>query len=75
MQESRGDKVALITGGTGGIGSAICQRLADGGARIVTTYRNEEKARAWAAEQSFEPLLVACDIGDYDDCVRIRCNG
>jgi acetoacetyl-CoA reductase len=66
------EKVALVTGGTGGIGTAICQRLAAAGARIVTTYRNEEKAKAWAAEQEYEPLIVACDVGSYDDCVRLR---
>ena len=71
MQDLK-DKVALVTGGTGGIGSAICQRLADAGARIATTYRNEEKARAWAAAQSFEPILLACDVGDYDNCVRMK---
>jgi len=66
------DKVALVTGGTGGIGTAICQRLADAGARIVTTYRNEEKAKAWSAAQAYDPLIMACDVGNYDDCVRIR---
>ncbi|MCG6965785.1 MAG: acetoacetyl-CoA reductase [Chromatiaceae bacterium] len=65
-------KVALVTGGTGGIGSAICKRLAEAGARIVTTYRNRDKAVAWAAEQEFEPLLIACDVGSYEDCVRMR---
>lgn len=66
------DKIALVTGGTGGIGSAICQRLAQAGARIVSTYRNEEKAKAWAEAQSFEPLIIACDVGDYDDCARMK---
>jgi acetoacetyl-CoA reductase len=66
------NKVALITGGTGGIGSAICRRLADEGARIVTTYRNEEKAKTWAAEQDFDPVIIACDVGIYDDCVRLK---
>ena len=66
------DKIALVTGGTGGIGNAICKRLADAGARIVTTYRNEEKAKAWSAAQSYDPLIMACDVGNYDDCVRIR---
>jgi acetoacetyl-CoA reductase len=65
-------KIALVTGGTGGIGSAICQRLAQAGARIVSTYRNEEKAKAWAEAQSFEPLIIACDVGDYDDCARMK---
>jgi acetoacetyl-CoA reductase len=65
-------KIALVTGGTGGIGSAICARLAQQGARIVSTYRNEEKAKAWAAAQTFNPFILACDVGDYDDCVRMK---
>src|SRR5690606_32612173 len=42
-------RVALVTGGTGGIGTAICKRLADQGHKVATNYRNEEKARAWEA--------------------------
>ena len=38
-------KVAVVTGGSGGIGSAICRRLASEGARVVLTFnRNEEAA-------------------------------
>ncbi|MFN3311722.1 MAG: SDR family NAD(P)-dependent oxidoreductase, partial [Thermomonas sp.] len=40
-------RVALVTGGTGGIGTAIVKRLAAMGHRVATNYRNEEKARAW----------------------------
>ena len=65
-------KVALVTGGTGGIGSAICQRLAAQGAKIVTTYMNEDKARAWQAAQSFEATIVACNVSDYDACVALK---
>jgi len=71
MNELKG-KIALITGGTGGIGTAICQRLADAGARVMTTYRNHDKAEAWAAEQDFDPILLACDVGDYEDCEEMR---
>ena len=39
-------RVALVTGGTGGIGTAIVRRLADSGYRVATNYRNEDKARA-----------------------------
>ena len=40
-----GGKIAIITGGAGGIGSAICKRLADEGAAIIITYNsNVEKA-------------------------------
>ena len=38
-----GARVALVTGGTGGIGTAICKRLADLGNKVATNYRNEEK--------------------------------
>ncbi len=38
-------KVALVTGGAGGIGSAICQTLAQAGASVVITY-NTDSAKA-----------------------------
>ena len=39
-------QVALVTGGGGGIGSAIARRLAQAGARVVITYNsNAEKAQ------------------------------
>lgn len=41
-----GGKVALVTGGSGGIGSAICKKLAAEGASVIITYNsNEEKAK------------------------------
>jgi 3-oxoacyl-[acyl-carrier protein] reductase len=39
------NKIAVVTGGAGGIGSAICKKLADEGATIIITYKsNKEKA-------------------------------
>lgn len=43
-------KVALITGGAGGIGKATCRRLADEGVHIVITDQNMEGAQAIADE-------------------------
>ena len=40
-------KVALVTGGAGGIGAVISQHLASAGARVIVTYR-ENRARAEA---------------------------
>jgi 3-oxoacyl-[acyl-carrier protein] reductase len=40
-------KIALVTGGAGGIGSAICRRLASSGASVVVTYsKSRERAEA-----------------------------
>ena len=41
-------RIALVTGGSGGIGTAIVQRLARMGHKVATNYRDEAKARAWA---------------------------
>jgi 3-oxoacyl-[acyl-carrier protein] reductase len=45
MPESLKNKIALVTGGAGGIGSAICKKLAEEGASVIITYNsNAEKA-------------------------------
>ncbi|MCY7354594.1 MAG: acetoacetyl-CoA reductase [Lysobacter sp.] len=57
-------RVALITGGTGGIGSAIVKRMADNGHRVATNYRNEEKAREWQAQMKQVGYDIALAKGD-----------
>jgi len=57
-------RVALVTGGTGGIGSAIVKRLAQDGHRVATNYRNEEKAKAWQAKVKADGIDVALAAGD-----------
>jgi acetoacetyl-CoA reductase len=60
-------KVALVTGGTRGIGRAISARLAKDGYKVAANYAgNDEAAAACAAE-----LGIQCfkwDVGDYDAC-------
>ena len=57
-------RVALVTGGTGGIGSAICKRLADMGHKVATNYRNEDKALAWQAQMKADGYDIALARGD-----------
>lgn len=47
MHDDLTGKIAVVVGGSGGIGAATCHRLAQAGATVVVGYRsNEEKARA-----------------------------
>jgi len=57
-------RVALVTGGTGGIGSAIVKRLAQDGHRVATNYRSEDKAKAWQAHLKADGIDVALAKGD-----------
>ena len=43
------DRVALVTGGTRGIGAAIAREFAAAGARVLVTGRDDEQAKASAA--------------------------
>ena len=66
-------KVALVTGGTGGIGNAICRKLAQDGFKVVTTYfEPEEKAKEWQAKQDYEVAIYPCDVSNYDECVKLK---
>ena len=67
-------RVALVTGGTGGIGTAICKKLAQQGHVVATTYRNEEKAREWQAalkKEGFTFHLYKCDVANFEDSQKM----
>ena len=57
-------RVALVTGGTGGIGTSIIQRLARMGHRVATNYRDEERANAWQARMREDGVEVVLAKGD-----------
>ena len=60
-------RVALVTGGTGGIGTSIIKRLAGMGHKVATNYRDEEKAKAWQARLNAEGVAVALAKGDVSN--------
>src|SRR5262245_32808705 len=60
-------KVALVTGGTRGIGKSISQRLARDGFQVAANFAgNEEAAGKCAAELGIK--VYKWDVGDYDAC-------
>jgi acetoacetyl-CoA reductase len=64
-------RVALVTGGTGGIGTSIIERLASMGHRVATNYRDEAKARAWQERmraRGAEVFLTKADVADSGQC-------
>jgi acetoacetyl-CoA reductase len=61
--------VALITGATGGLGTAMCQKLHNDGFRVVANYNNAEKAEKWNQQQKekgYEFDMFQGDVSDYE---------
>jgi len=63
------DRVAIVTGGASGMGAATARRLAAGGAHLVIVDRNDELARAVAAETSGTSTIG--DVSDSSFCDRV----
>ena len=71
MQELQG-QVALVTGGSRGIGLAIARELAQAGARLALVARDGERAQAAAAELPGEGHRgYACDVADAEACAAL----
>lgn len=68
-------RVAVVTGGTRGIGEAICRRLQRQGHRVIANYAgNTEKAQAFTAATGIP--AYRWDVGDHaatlENCARIE---
>jgi len=61
------DKVAVITGGTTGIGFATAKRFVEEGARVVITGTNPRTLEAARAELGGRAEVIASDASDEDD--------
>lgn len=57
------DKIALVTGGTRGLGRAIAEKLAEQKAKVVITGVNEERAKQAASEISSAYNVEALGLG------------
>lgn len=65
-------RVALVTGGMGGLGEAICIKLAALGDTVITTYSpSNTKAQEWLRTMRSRGLDFygyACDVTDWESC-------
>jgi 3-oxoacyl-[acyl-carrier protein] reductase len=67
-------RVALVTGASNGIGTAIAQILAQADMQVAIHYNRDETGAACIARTCGPTsFLVRGDIGDPDDCARIAC--
>jgi len=57
-------KVAIVTGGNGGIGLGMARGLAQAGARVVVAARKREKSEAAVRELGGEALALQVDVAD-----------
>ena len=68
-------RVALVTGGMGGLGVAMCKSLAKDNYTVVTTYSgNEEKCKNFldaSKAEGFNFKAYLCDVSSYDSCANM----
>jgi acetoacetyl-CoA reductase len=60
-------KVALVTGGTRGIGAAISRALQEAGHKVAASYAGNDEAAAKFQAETGIPVFK-WDVGDYDAC-------
>ena len=74
MASGKQQRVALVTGGMGGLGETISTKLADGGYRVCVTYSpGNTKHAEWIAQMKqngYDIVAVSCDVADFDSCTR-----
>lgn len=61
-------RTAVVTGGTRGIGAAICTALKDAGCNVAANYfGNDERANAFTQETGIQAFKF--DVADFEACV------
>jgi len=65
-------RLAVVTGGMGGLGESISTKMADAGYRVVVTYSpSNTKWKSWLEEmkgRGYDFAAFPVDVADFDDC-------
>jgi acetoacetyl-CoA reductase len=69
-------KIAIVTGGTGGIGSAISRKLSENFQVVACYFKNgdHKQAQEWQRkqkEEGYDVDIVYGDIASFDDCEKL----
>jgi acetoacetyl-CoA reductase len=68
-------RIALVTGGMGGLGEAICKKLGKMGITVVVTYSpGNSKYKEWLKDMEADGNkfhAYPCDVSDFDSCAKM----
>jgi acetoacetyl-CoA reductase len=68
-------RIALVTGGMGGLGEAICMKLEKMGIRVVVTYSpGNSKYKEWLKDMEgagHKFSAYPCDVSDFESCQKM----
>ncbi|MFL5753998.1 MAG: acetoacetyl-CoA reductase [Bacteroidia bacterium] len=67
-------RIVLVTGATGGLGTAMCKKLHDDGFHVVGNYHTKEKAEKWLEQmkaEGYEIALFHGDVSDFDSSAEM----
>ena len=68
-------KIALITGGTSGIGLACAERFAEEGAAVIMAARNEKtgvEVESELREKGLNASFIACDVSNRESVEALK---
>lgn len=72
--DTNNKRIALVTGATGGLGTAMCKQLHNDGYRVVGNYRTLTKAKKWKEELSaegYDITLFEGDVSSYGSVTKM----
>ncbi|MBP6623539.1 MAG: acetoacetyl-CoA reductase [Chitinophagaceae bacterium] len=72
--DKQNKRIALVTGATGGLGTAMCKKLYQDGYHVVANYRSRAKADEWAEKMKAENIdieLFEGDVCDFDSMTKM----
>ena len=67
--DNQNKRIVLVTGATGGLGTAMCKELYKDGFHVIGNYRSKQKATEWnemMMADGFDIALFECDVTNFD---------
>ena len=74
MEKKTNKRVVLVTGATGGLGTAMCKKLHKDGYKVIGNYHTKSKADEWTKKMNAEGIHVDLfhgDVSDWDSTVSM----